>query len=284
MTTTPVTTGPKLPGLYRLPNPPERAQDEKLANFISLSRPGFVHHLAQHLGDPESTLLAADLYITTWPRRELPSGATHRVPDLLVAFEVDPAAYRARNGYVIEEQGKPPDFVLEVASPSTASEDTGAKRADYEALGIVEYWRFDETGEHHGAHLAGDRLEGGVYVPIEVAEKPDGVLEGYSEALGLRLRWTDGALGAHDPETSRHIATFRSERDRANSERDRANSERDRANSERDRANSAEARANSERDRANSERDRADSERDRANSAEAQIRELKAELRRRRGG
>ena len=34
-------------------------------------------------------------------------------PDLLVAFDVDPAAYEASNGYVIAEQGKPPDFVLE---------------------------------------------------------------------------------------------------------------------------------------------------------------------------
>ena len=36
-----------------------------------------------------------------------------RYPDLLVAFGVDPAAYKASNAYVISEQGKPPDFVLE---------------------------------------------------------------------------------------------------------------------------------------------------------------------------
>ena len=215
MITTPVTTRPELPGLYRLPDPPEREQDEKAANFDSLSKPGFAHFLYQHLGKPESTLMGADLFITTWPRRRLPSGTTRRVPDLVIAFDVDPAAYRARNGYVIEEQGKPPDFVLEVASLSTASEDVGAKRADYEALGIGEYWRFDRTGEHHGSRLAGDRLVGGVYVPIQVVELRGGALEGHSDALKLRLRWTDGALGAYDPETVRHIPTFRSERARA---------------------------------------------------------------------
>ena len=63
------------------------------------------------------------------PERRLPSGRARRVPDLLVAFGVDPEAYRRSNGYVISEQGKPPDFVLEVASPSTGAEDTGPKRA-----------------------------------------------------------------------------------------------------------------------------------------------------------
>ena len=75
---------------------------------------------------------------------------------------------KASNGYVISEQGKPPDFVLEVASESTANIDTGAKRDDYAALGIAEYWRFDETGEYHGARLAGDRLVQGRYEPIPI--------------------------------------------------------------------------------------------------------------------
>ena len=128
--------------------------------------------------------------------------------------------------------------------------------ADYEALGIAEYWRFDSTGEHHGTRLAGDRLADGVYVPIEVGERPDGSLEGYSEALNLRLRWEDGRIAWHDPVTGRHIATLDSERARADSERTRADS--------------AEARA--------------DSERARADSAEAQVRELRAKLDRQRGG
>ena len=270
MITTPVTTRPKPPDLLRLPDPPERAPDEKMTNVYSLHQPSAMYHLIQHFGNPESTLVAGDLFITTTPRRDLPSGSTRRAPDMLVAFDVDPEAYDERNGYLIEEQGKPPDFVLEVASASTASEDTGPKRADYEALGIREYWRFDSTGEHHGTRLAGDRLAGGVYVPIEVTERPDGSLEGYSEALNLRLRWEDGTLAWHDPVTGRHIATLDSERARADSAETRADSERARADSERARADGAEARA--------------DSERARADGAEAQVRELRAELDRQRGG
>ena len=262
MITTPVTTRPKLPDLPRLPDPPERAPDEKMTSFRSLYKPGHVLHLIRHFGKPESTLVAADLFITTSSRRHLPSGSDLRIPDLLIAFNVDPEAYDERNGYVIEEQGKSPDFVLEVASPSTAPEDIGPKRVDYEALGIAEYWRFDRTGEFHGARLAGDRLVGGVYVPIDLEEQPGGALEGFSQAIDLRLRWEDGELGWYDPATDRHIATF-------DSERERADSERGRADSERERADTAEALLASERAR--------------ADTAEARVRELEAELGRQRG-
>jgi hypothetical protein len=128
---------------------------------------------------------------------------------------VDPAAYRATNGYVIAEQGKPPDLVLEIASTATGRIDVGAKREFYQRLLIPEYWRFDATGEFHGARLAGDRLVNGQYQPIEIAELTDAVRQGHSGVLNLDWRWEDGRLGCHDPATGLHIATFESERARA---------------------------------------------------------------------
>ena len=135
-------------------------------------------------------------------------------PDLLVAFGVDPAAYEASNGYVISEQGKPPNFVLEVASESTADIDVGEKRRDYEALGIGEYWRFDETetGRYHGKRLAGERLAGGEYIAVSIEELPDGSLQGYSAVLDLNLRWERGELVFYDLVTDRPIATLEDER------------------------------------------------------------------------
>ena len=196
------------PGRFRLPDIPEREPDE-VTQFDELFKTGRSHALAVHLGNPETTLVEADRWIIVEPGtfRNLA-----RYPDLLVAFGVDPSAYEASNGYVISEQGKPPDFVLEVASASTADTDTGAKRDDYARMLIPEYWRFDKTGQHHGTRLAGERLENGVYVPIDIDELSDDVLQGYSEALGLYLRWERGELGWHDPATGRHIATFDTER------------------------------------------------------------------------
>ena len=235
---------PPDPGRFRLPDIPQRGPDE-VTSHKQLTHTGHAHHLAVHLGNPETTLVTADRWIIAAPStfRELA-----RYPDLLVAFDVNPAAYEASNGYIISEQGKPPDFVLEVASESTGSLDVGAKRNDYARLGILEYWRFDETGQYHGARLAGDRLADGVYVPIQIDQLPDDVLQGYSRALNVLLRWENGALGWHDPATQDHIATFESERARA------------------DREQSARMRVEAER-----------------NAAAARVRELEAQLQRLRG-
>ena len=207
-------TPPVGTGRFRLPDIPQREPDE-VTNHKQLTDTGHAHHLAMHLGNPDTTLVTADRWIIAAPGtfRELA-----RYPDLLVAFGVNPAAYEASNGYIISEQGKPPDFVLEVASESTGNLDVGAKRDDYARLGIPEYWRFDETGQYHGARLAGDRLVDGVYVPIQIDRLADDVSQGYSAVLNLHLRWENGALGWHDPATEDHIATFESERERADRE------------------------------------------------------------------
>ena len=217
------TARPEPAEAFRLPDIPERDPDE-VTQFDQLFRTGLSHALAVHLGNLETTLVEADRWIVVAPGtfRELA-----RYPDLLVALGVDPAIYEANNGYVVSEQGKPPDFVLEVASSSTANTDTGAKRVDYARLGILEYWRFDRTGEFHGGRLAGDRLVEGEYQPIPIAELDDGVLQGYSAVLDLHLRWDDGQLAWYDPATGEHIATFDSERERADSEREARMQERE---------------------------------------------------------
>lgn len=111
-----------------------------------------------------------------------------RVPDMLIAFDADPEVCARRNAYVITEQGKPPDIVLEVASRSTGQVDVQDKPADYSVLDIPEYWRFDKIGESHGARLAGNWLVGDRNEPIEIMELPDDSLEDCSEVLDLKER------------------------------------------------------------------------------------------------
>ncbi len=202
------------------PDPPEDP-DDKMTSFDGLTYTGIVHNLVVHLGSPETTLVAGERYLALAPTGSL---AGVRYPDLLVAFGVDPGAYRRSEAYVIAEQGKPPDFVLEVASKSTGRVDVTEKRADYTALSIPEYWRFDETGAYHGAKLGGDRLVDGAYVPVELEELPGGSLQGYSAVLNLYLRWDDGRLMFYDPVTGEPIASLESERARADSAEARADS------------------------------------------------------------
>ena len=185
---------PPDPAAFQLPDPPPRHPDE-MTSVEHLHEPGNTHHLAQFLGNPDTTLVTAERYIAREPGSP---ASERRVPDLLIAFDMDPAAYRAA---------------------STGRSDVEEKRDAYAAFGILEYWRFDPTGEHHGARLAGDRLEGGRYVPITIDELNEDVLQGYSAALNLHLRWEAGRLGWHDPATGEHIPTYASQRARADQER-----------------------------------------------------------------
>ena len=206
---------------FRLPEPPKREPDE-MTIYDHLHKPGNAYLLTEHFGNPETTLVEADRWIVPSPEF---NKAQARRPDLLIAFDVSAADYQASNGYIVSEQGKPPDFVLEVASESTAEADVGAKRDYYAELGIPEYWRFDKTGEFHGTRLAGDRLVNGQYQSMVIEELPGGVLQGYSTALNLNLRWEDGQLVWHDPATRQRIVTLDDERQARLSEQARADNE-----------------------------------------------------------
>ena len=195
---------------FRLPDPPVHP-DEQMTNFDHIALNGTAYLLSNHFGDPATTLIAGERFLVVRPTRGM---AGSMYPDLLIAFDVDPVSYKESNGYTIDEQGKPPDFVMEIASRRTGRQDIARKRDGYAALGIPEYWRFDETGEFHRTLLAGDRLAtDGQYQPIAIEEVADGILQGYSHVLNLLLRWENGQLRWHNPETGRRIASIEDERD-----------------------------------------------------------------------
>ena len=222
MTTARPTQPPASPAqttpFFRLPDIPEKHPDD-MTSVQHLHEPGHTHHLSQYLGNPGAILVTGERYVILGPDFD---ASDCRYPDLLVAFGVDPAAYRARNGYVVTEQGKPPDFILEVASRHSANDDRGVKKDYYERLGVGEYWLFDSEGTLYGFVLKGYRLVEGQYEEIEAREVWPGGFEGYSAALNLILRVEDGFLGLYDPATGEHIPTFQSERARADTAEARA--------------------------------------------------------------
>ena len=130
-------------------------------------------------------------------------------PDCMVAFGMPRPKQEVvdANGYTISELGKPPDFVLEVASKSTGRRDYTEKRVIYAGFGVPEYWRFDYTeGDFHDAALAGDRLtSAGGYEPIAVTRTPAGVYRGYSAVLNLELHWDNGQLRFWNPATGDYV-------------------------------------------------------------------------------
>ena len=80
-------------------------------------------------------------------------------PDLLVAFNV---ANRHRGSYVVWEEGKPPDFVLEVVSPSSRRRDEEEKLDIYARMGVPEFFRYDPED----MALAGFELHREAYQPL----------------------------------------------------------------------------------------------------------------------
>lgn len=200
------------PDTYRfpdIPEPPER-NPEDMTSFNHLAKTSIIEPLMLHFGNPPGLLIEGERYMAALPN--LPA-SQRRFPDLMIAFNANPELYKANNGYVVSAQGKPPDFVLEIASPSTRQNDNGEKRLFYANLGVLEYWRFDEEDSGASLRLAGDRLENGEYTPLEIASLEDGLLEGYSPALNLCLRWEKGTLRWYDPEGQKYIATAAVERE-----------------------------------------------------------------------
>lgn len=177
-------------------------------------------------------------------------------PDCLVSFGVDFTSEELAsvNGYVINEIGKPPDFVLEVASQATGRRDYVEKRQIYAGYRVAEYWRFDHTGgQYHDVALAGDRLVDDSYEPIPVETGSDGIIRGYSEALQLELHWYHGLLRFWDPATGEYLPNL----------------------------TETKAQLDDAERRAEDAEIRAEDERAARLSAEARVRELEAELNRR---
>ena len=140
-----------------------------------------------------------------------PEDGNQRVaPDCYIAFGVDvKAIYENLPNYWIWEVGKPPDFVMEVASKSTADRDLGEKRESYERLRIAEYWRMDPTGGTlYGQPLAGERLVDGKYAPYGLEIEAEGAVRGYSALLDVVFCWDGREFDALDPETGRTIINY----------------------------------------------------------------------------
>ena len=118
-------------------------------------------------------------------------------PDAFVVFGVP---NHPRPIYKVWEEGKVPDFVLEIASPSTWDL--------YESLGVQEYWQYDPTGDFLAPPLRGLHLLSGEYVPLPQPRPADGSLAVYSAVLGLEVCIVQGELRFRDPATGQQVLTL----------------------------------------------------------------------------
>ena len=180
-TQTPVKTLPDI--FYEDPEPVEdhMLQEEPLTPLLNL--------LHKHYADRPDVFVSGGgfvMYDEQDPNKRI-------APDCYIAFDVDEGRIRREMAnFWVWRIGKLPDFVMEMASKSTAANDLGHKRDLYAELEIPEYWRLDHTGgELYGQPLIGERLVDGAYEPYEVHTAPDGSVTSYSPALDLIFSWNE---------------------------------------------------------------------------------------------
>ncbi|MFM6276809.1 MAG: Uma2 family endonuclease [Dolichospermum sp.] len=113
-----------------------------------------------------------------------------RGPDFFVVLETE---RKTRKSWVVwEEDGKYPNFILEILSPSTANTDKEYKKEIYQnTFRTPDYFWFDP----YTLEFAGFYLTNGKYQPLEPNEK--GHL--WSEQLGLYLGINQGLLRYFTP-------------------------------------------------------------------------------------
>lgn len=112
--------------------------------------------------------------------------------------------------YLLWEEGRVPNFVLELASATTKKRDAGKKRKLYACLGVKDYFRFDPVGGLVTPILQGLRLQDGKYEPVPAVALLDGGSSVYSEELKLELRaWGTPVpkLRLYDPAARRLLAS-----------------------------------------------------------------------------
>ena len=139
-------------------------------------------------------------------------------PDVYVVVGVP--ASPPRDTYMLWNEPKGPDFVLEVTSASTRRMDERRKRDVYASLGVSEYFLYDPRAEYLTPPLQGFRLHEGEYraLPAVTVLSNRGVAVA-SEVLGLELRDDREArmVRLHDRTTGEDLPTYE-EADRAREE------------------------------------------------------------------
>jgi len=154
-------------------------------------------------------------------------------PDVMVVKGVEK---KDRTSYVIDDEGKAPDLIIELVSPSTKVEDFGNKPVVYSGWGVKEYFLFDPTSEVSSGLINGFRLKGSDY---DYAPMLGTRL--HSEVLDLDLVVKKGKLRFYNPRTGQYFLTHEeSEAARRAAERKAATAEAKAATAE---ANAARAEA-----------------------------------------
>ena len=122
-------------------------------------------------------------------------------PDIMVVFGIEK---KMRRTYKVWEEGKAPDFVLEVSSKWTYKNDLTKKKNRYAHIGVKEYFLFDPERSYLPESLIGLRLtDDGEYEPIPITNNNGKI----SNVLGIEFRILDEDIELHNLSTGEVLQT-----------------------------------------------------------------------------
>ena len=249
------------------PSSDGKPMTESEAQFLPLTYVALA--LREHFKQRDDVYVGANMFL--YYEQNNPRAVV--APDV---FVVVGAPKRVRDSYLLWNEPKGPDFVLEVTSRSTRREDQGRKKRVYASLGVGEYFLFDPTGDYLRPRLQGFVLRQGRYERLPTARLPHGEPSLSSEAVGLDLRVRGEELRLYDPDEGYDLYSY-SEWAKAHAR------EKDRAATEETTRKAAEDRAATEETARKAAEDRAATEETARKAAQARIAELEALLRNLRG-
>lgn len=159
----------------------------------------FIQMLEDHFQNDQDVYVSGNLlmyYQEGDPRKVIS-------PDVFVVLGIEK---KLRNTFLTWEEANTPDFVLEVASPSTYRNDIGRKKELYASiLGVKEYYIYDPLGQIVPS-FSGYRLIDGEYQDIEFV---DDRLP--SVVLGLELGELEGKLRLYNPNNGKWMQSLQEE-------------------------------------------------------------------------
>jgi Uma2 family endonuclease len=159
----------------------------------------------------------------------------HVSPDV---FVVKGIPKHPRDNYLLWQEGKGPDMVIELTSRTTREEDLETKYELYqERLEVKEYFLFDPREEYLDPALEGYRLRQGGYRLIRPVNGrlPSQVLGLHLERAGTDLRLWNPATGVWVPTPAETLKQIEEARQHAEAARRRAEEGRQQAEAEAER-------------------------------------------------
>jgi Uma2 family endonuclease len=160
------------------------------------NRTGLIQTLKDYFADEPMVYVAGCLhvfYAEGDPKKYL-------APDV---FVVRGAENRSRDRYLIWEEGKGPDLVIELMSKARRHQDRKRFEIYRDILRVPELFLIDPSGGYFDSPLQGFRWSESGYLPIQPGRGP-GLS---SEVLGLDLAREGYALRLYDRDTGRKLPT-----------------------------------------------------------------------------